>query len=100
VHAGSSRERSASLDELGVSDPLRSCADRRRPGARLSVAINLPGRYLEFEIPGAVTWHLDGQFGISFDYQRARQTYGLVLATAVISRDADEAPIQARGEQG
>ena len=73
--------------------------DRPHLGARLSVAITLPGRYLEFEIPGMVTWHLNGQFGVSFDYLSARQTYGLVLAMDVISRDAEEAPVQVRGKQ-
>ncbi len=96
---GSSRELSATLHELGMSDLLLSSADRPRLGSRLSVAITLPGRYLEFEIPGMVTWHLDGQFGVSFDYLSARQTYGLVLAMDVISRAAEETPTQARGGQ-
>jgi len=87
---GSSREQSATLHELGMSDLLLSSADRPHLGARLSVAITLPGRYLEFEIPGMVTWHLDGRFGVSFDYLSARQTYGLVLAIDVISRAAEE----------
>jgi len=68
-------------------------------GSRLRVAITLPGRYLEFEIPGMVTWHLDGRFGVSFDYLSARQTYGLVLAMDVISRAAEDASTQARGGQ-
>jgi hypothetical protein len=96
---GSSRELHATLHELGMSDLLLSCADRPLLGARLSVAITLPGRYLEFEIPGMVTWHLDGKFGVSFDYLSARQTYGLVLAIDVMSRAADEARLQARGRQ-
>jgi hypothetical protein len=96
---GSSREQSATVHELGMSDLLLSSADRPRLGARLSVAITLPGRYLEFEIPGMVTWHLNGQFGVSFDYLSARQTYGLVLAMDVISRAAEEAPVRARGGQ-
>ena len=96
---GSSREQSATLHELGMSDLLLSAADLPRLGTRLSVAITLPGRYLEFEIPGMVMWHLDGQFGVSFDYLSARQTYGLVLAIDVISRAAEEAPAQARGVQ-
>ena len=96
---GSSRELNATLHELGMSDLLLSCADRPRLGARLSVAITLPGRYLEFEIPGMVTWHLDGKFGVSFDYLSARQTYGLALAIDVMSRAADEAPARARGQK-
>jgi len=97
LFAGSSQRLSATLLELGMSDLLLFNADPPRLGQRLSVAITLPGRYLEFEIPGMVTWHLNGQFGVSFDYLSARQTYGLVLAIDVISRAAEEAPAQARG---
>jgi|SRR6187551_3252419 len=92
---GSSREQSATLHELGMSDLLLSSPDRPHLGSRLSVAITLPGRYLEFEIPGMVTWHLDGQFGVSFDYLSARQTYGLVLAIDVISRAAEQTAARA-----
>ena len=96
---GSSRELNANLHELGMSDLLLSCPDLPRLASRVSVAITLPGRYLEFEIPGMVTWHLDGQFGVSFDYLSARQTYGLVLAIDVMSRTAEQTPIQARHGQ-
>ena len=96
---GSSRELSATLHELGMSDLLLSCADRPLLGTRVSVAITLPGRYLEFEIPGMVTWHFNGQFGVSFDYLSARQTYGIVLAIDVISRANEEAPARARSGQ-
>lgn len=97
---GSSREQSASLHELGMSDLLLSCPKVPLLGSRVSVAITLPGRFLEFEIPGMVTWHLDGRFGVSFDYLSARQTYGLVLAIDVISRAAEaNLPVRARGAQ-
>jgi PilZ domain-containing protein len=96
---GCSREQSATLHELGMSDLLLSCADRPHLGARLRVAITLPGRFLEFEIPGMVTWHLDGRFGVSFDYLSARQTYGLVLAMDVMSRANEESPRPARGQR-
>ena len=95
---GSSREQSATLHELGMSDLLLSGPDLLL-GSRLRVAITLPGRYLEFEIPGMVTWHLHGRFGVSFDYLSARQTYGLVLAMDVISQAADDASVQSRGNQ-
>ena len=95
---GSTREQSATLHELGMSDLLLS-GPNLLLGSRLRVAITLPGRYLEFEIPGMVSWHLDGRFGVSFDYLSARQTYGLVLAIDVISRTSAEAPTQARGGQ-
>jgi hypothetical protein len=96
VLEGSGREQSATLHELGMSDLLLS-GPSLGLGSRLRVAITLPGRYLEFEIPGMVTWHLDGCFGVSFDYLSARQTYGLVLAIDVISRAAEDAPTQVRG---
>ena len=96
---GSSRPIDATLHELGMSDLLLSSSDAPRLGARLSVAITLPGRYLEFEIPGMVTWHLDGRFGVSFDYLSARQTYGVVLAMDVISRAAEQAPIPLSSRQ-
>ena len=82
-----------------MSDLLLSCPDLPRLGQRVTIAITLPGRYLEFEIPGMVTWHLDGQFGVSFDYLSARQTYGLVLAIDVISRTAEQTPVQVRHGQ-
>jgi len=95
---GCSREQGATLHELGMSDLVLSSANLRL-GSRLCVAITLPGRYLEFEIPGMVTWHLERRFGVSFDYLSARQTYGLVLAMDVISRAADATPIESRAEQ-
>jgi hypothetical protein len=95
---GSGREQRATLHELGMSDLLLS-GPNLSLGSRLRVAITLPGRYLEFEIPGMVTWHLDGRFGVSFDYLSARQTYGLVLAIDVISRAAETAPTQVHGGQ-
>ncbi|HET7538866.1 MAG TPA: hypothetical protein VFK05_03315 [Polyangiaceae bacterium] len=94
---GSGRPQSATLHELGMSDLLLSAPAVPHLGSRLSVAITLPGRYLEFEIPGMVTWHLHGRFGVSFDYLSARQTYGLVLAIDVMSRAGEATPAQAQG---
>ncbi len=96
---GSSRELHATLHELGMSDVLLSSSDLPQLGTRVSIAITLTGRYLEFELPGAVSWHHDGKFGVSFDYLSARQTYGLVLAMDLLSRAAEATPIQARGGQ-
>jgi len=90
------RESSAALLELGMSDVLLSAAELPALGSRISVAIALPGRYLEFEIPGMVSWHLNGEFGVSFDYLSARQTYGLVLAIDLMSRAAEAAQAPAR----
>ena len=84
------REIQASLLELGMSDLLLSGPELPDLGTRVSVAITLEGRYLEFEIPGMVSWHLNGQFGVSFDYLSARQTYGLVLTIDLMRRASDE----------
>ena len=88
------RECSATLLELGMSDLLAS-GELLPLGTRVSVGITLPGRYLEFEIPGMVSWHLNGEFGVSFDYLSARQTYGLVLAIDLLSQVASLATARA-----
>lgn len=88
------RECSATLLELGMSD-LLATGELLPLGTRVSVGITLPGRYLEFEIPGMVSWHLNGEFGVSFDYLSARQTYGLVLAIDLLSQAASLATARA-----
>jgi hypothetical protein len=93
---GRARESNATLLELGMSDLLLSTSEPLALGTRLKVGISLPGRFLEFDIPGMVTWHLNGEFGISFDYLTGRQTYGLVMAIDLMSRAADEAALVAR----
>ena len=90
------RELTATLLELGMTDLLATAADVPALGSRVNVALTMPGRYLEFEIPGMVGWHLNGEFGVSFDYLSARQTYGLVLAIDVIRQMADQEPVLAR----
>lgn len=96
---GASRPQTATLHELGMSDLLLESPVVPHLGSRLTVAITLPGRFLEFEIPGMVTWHLHGRFGVSFDYLSARQTYGLVLAIDVMTRAGEAAAARAQGEQ-
>jgi len=84
------RESQATLLELGMSDLLLSDIEALPLGTKLTVGITVPGRYLEFEIPGMLSWHLNGEFGVSFDYLTARQTYGLLLAIDLMSRAAEE----------
>ena len=91
VGAERGRECNANLVEIGMSDLLLSCAQAPRLGSRVTVGITLPGRYLEFELLGMVSWQLDGQFGVSFDYLSARQTYALVLAIDLMRSAADAA---------
>ena len=93
------RECSATLVELGMSDLLLTCAEPPALASRVKVAVTLPGRYLEFELPGMVSWQLAGQFGVSFDYLSARQTYGLVLAIDLMRSAADEARELSRAER-
>lgn len=87
----------ASLIELGTS-ALRLSATRPPPlGSRVLVAITLPSRYLEFEVPGQVDWERGTDFGISFDYLSARQAYGISLARELLSeREPAEEPASLR----
>lgn len=85
------RESSATLLELGMSDLLLAAAPVPELGTRVSVAITLTERFIEFEIPGMVSWHRDGHFGVSFDYLSPRQTYALVLAIDLLRTAADAA---------
>ena len=85
------RESSATLLELGMSDLLLAATPVPELGTRVSVAITLTERFIEFEIPGMVSWHRDGHFGVSFDYLGARQTYALVLAIDLLRTAADAA---------
>jgi hypothetical protein len=89
--AQQSRERSATLLELGMSDLLLAAVPVPALGTRVTVAITLTERYIEFEISGMVSWHRDGHFGISFDYLSARQTYALVLAIDLLRSAAGRA---------
>jgi hypothetical protein len=86
------RETSATLLELGMSDLLLATVAVPALGTRVRVSITLPERYIEVEIPGMVSWHRDGHFGVSFDYLSARQTYALVLAIDLMRSQLDEHP--------
>ncbi|MEO6603128.1 MAG: PilZ domain-containing protein [Polyangiaceae bacterium] len=85
------REYSATLLELGMSDLLLAAAPVPELGTRVSVAITLTERFIQFEIPGMVSWHRDGHFGVSFDDLTTRQTYALVLAIDLLRTAADAA---------
>jgi hypothetical protein len=81
-------EYQATLVELSLSDFVLTEAVLPALNTRVSVAITLSGRYLEFELPGVVTWHRGHEFGVSFEYLTARQTYGLALAIDVLGEAA------------
>ena len=76
----------ATLLELSLSDVLLGGVKAPPLGTQLSIAITLSGRYIEFELPGMVTWHHRDEFGVSFEYLTARQTYGLSLVIDVMGR--------------
>jgi hypothetical protein len=81
------------LLELSLTDVLLSGVKAPPLGTPLSVAITLSGRYIEFELPGMVTWHHKDEFGVSFEYLTARQTYGLSLAIDTMGKKPQtEAP--------
>ncbi len=78
----------AQLLKLGSSDLVLSAL---RPsalalGAEAHVAITLPGRFIELELPGLVDWEDGATFGIRLDYLSARQAYGFALARELLAR--------------
>ena len=88
VIAEQRREYQATLVELSLSDFTLTEAVLPALNTKVSVAVTLSGRYLEFELPGVVTWHRGHEFGVSFEYLTARQTYGLALAIDVLGQAA------------
>ncbi len=82
------REYQARLVELSLSDFVLTEAVLPALNTKVTVAVTLSGRYLEFELPGVVTWHRGHEFGVSFEYLTARQTYGLTLAIDVLGQAA------------
>src|SRR5689334_11963793 len=74
----------ATLLELGSSALRLNAQHPPALGARVLVAITLPSRYLEFEVPGLVDWERGADFGITLDYLSARQAYGLSLARELL----------------
>ena len=71
----------AQLLALGNSDLALSAS---RPaglalGCQAQVAVTLPGRYIELELPCVVDWEDGVNFGVTLDYLSARQAYGFSL---------------------
>ncbi len=93
VIAHRARDASATLLELGLAEAVLTDAELPPLGTHVGVAITLRGRYLEFELPGVVSWHRGDEIGVTFEYLTARQTYGLALAIDVMGEAAQaEAP--------
>lgn len=86
----------AVLLELGPSGARLRASRPPELGTKLQVAITLPGRYIEFEVPGMVDWDLDSDFGVAFDYLTARQAYGLSLARELLRAAPGSAEIAPR----
>jgi hypothetical protein len=74
----------ALLVALGAEDLVVTCPQLLLLGTRVAVAITLPGRYIEFEVPGNVEWENGASFGIRFDYLSARQAYAITLARELL----------------
>lgn len=74
----------AQLLELGNSTLRLSAVRPPALATRVLVAITLPGRYIEFQVPGVVDWELGADFGVQLDYLSARQAYGISLARELL----------------
>lgn len=83
----------AQLLKLGSSDLVLSALrpTALRLGAATHVAITLPGRYIELELPGIVDWEDGTTFGVRLDYLSARQAYGFSLARELLAGTAQPA---------
>jgi len=67
-------------------------------GSALRVAITLPGRYIEFEVPAVVAWFDGPEIGLEMPYLTARQAYGVALAIDLIDV-TDSQPVHARARR-
>jgi hypothetical protein len=78
----------AQLLKLGSSDLVLSAL--RPPalalGSSAQIAVTLPGRYIELELPGIVDWEDGATFGVRLDYLTARQAYGFALARELLAQ--------------
>lgn len=74
----------AQLLELGSSTLRLSALQPPALATRLLVAITLPSRYIEFQVPGIVDWERGSEFGVELDYLSARQAYGINLARELL----------------
>jgi hypothetical protein len=64
-------------------------------GCQAQVAVTLPGRYIELELPCAIDWEDGINFGVRLEYLSARQAYGFSLLREVL-RNAVAAPASRR----
>jgi len=70
----------AYLLELGTSNLVLTGIAVPPQGTEVRIAITLPGRFVEFELPGNVTWQRSGDFCVEFAELSDRQVYALSLA--------------------
>ncbi len=88
----------AQLQAIGSSDFVVSAL---RPaalglGCQATVAVTLPGRYIEFELPCVVDGEDGATFGVRLDYLTARQAYGLALLRELLRQAPTVAKAQRR----
>ncbi len=81
VSAGSRRQSTrAYLLELGTSNLVLTGIAAPAQDTELSIAITLPGRFVEFEVRGNVTWKRGADFCVELGELSDRQAYALSLA--------------------
>jgi hypothetical protein len=88
----------AELLALGAADLVLSAL---RPsglalGCKAQVAVVLPGRYIELELPCVVDWENGASFGVSLGYLSARQAYGFALLRDLLTTEAGQPSLPAR----
>ena len=88
----------AELLALGTADLVLSAL---RPsglglGCKAQVAVTLPGRYIELELPCVVDWENGVNFGVSLEYLSARQAYGFALLRDLLATAAAQPALPAR----
>jgi len=64
-------------------------------GCQAHVAVTLPGRYIELELPCTIDWEDGVNFGVRLDYLSARQAYGFSLLRELL-RSAPATPASRR----
>jgi len=74
----------ALLIAIGTADLVITSAQPFALGTEVTVAITLPGRYIEFEVAGRIEWENGATFGITLDYLSARQAYAITLARQLL----------------
>jgi hypothetical protein len=76
----------AQLLALGTTELVLSGIATPALGTKLTLAITLPGRYIEFEVEAEVVWQRGADFGVELGFLSARQSYALSLAREILQQ--------------